>query len=233
MDIVTLAMAKAYSDSKGGYTKPGKVYTFDGNLDGKESYEVQQNFYMVKVSDEVCDLNSIEEIVLLSSMNGSKTFKKKDITVGIDAGVLATIVNGVACVFSANEGNEAGYPKGTFILYISYDEHYEYVSKIQFAETIVPIDPKFLTPMGGGLPVVKLTTEPAADGVRLTDEESAAIRAAWTDGLPAVISFAYYGTPVSGVFSYFSGVYTMTSFEVNFSVEDTDGGNLTFSVIEP
>lgn len=45
------------------------------------------------------------------------------------------------------------------------------------------------TPSGGGLQVIKLTTQPTEDGAVLTDEESAAMENAFAKGVPFIGEF--------------------------------------------
>jgi hypothetical protein len=59
------------------------------------------------------------------------------------------------------------------------------------AETIHPIDPKFLP--GVCLPVVELTTQPTEEGATLTDAENARMDAAAESETPIVVRFDYGG----------------------------------------
>ena len=51
MDMIALAMAKAYSDSKGGYTE-NKVLVNDGNTNGKETVNYNGMAY-VRIGDAI------------------------------------------------------------------------------------------------------------------------------------------------------------------------------------
>lgn len=137
--ILAADMAKQYSDSKGGYTKPGKVYTYDGGEDGEFV-----DFYGLKyvlLSKDVPDLHSIVKATSITGTTQQVEFAKGDFTFkenygaeGINA-VLVTVSGVTAPVVLAVEG--IGF-------YGFATPGVDYLSYVEFAETIVPIDPKFL-----------------------------------------------------------------------------------------
>lgn len=169
MDLITLALAKKYTDEKAGYSEQN-VFTFDGNTEGKL---VVNN--MVRVSTKKIDATTA---VSVTGMAGGveQTIVKENMT--IDDGVLS--FQGLCFVLCSN-GEDEEYPVGVYVL--ATEEMY--VSRVEFAETIHPIDPKFIP--GAVLPVVELSTEPTEEGAPLTEKESAAIQAAYDTGMPCVV----------------------------------------------
>lgn len=185
MDMITLAMAKAYSDSKGGYSKPGKVLTYDGNKTGKPVI----GDIMVKISDNPIDLNAVESITVA----GVTVLKENFSVEGEDQGA-ALFMGGMVVVASYTEDVDVGdgnvATKGVWVAHSDTG----YVSKVVLAETIVPIDQKYLP--GVCLPVVELTTEPTAEGAVLTAEESAKLDAVATLKLPIIVK-CNIGSPIA------------------------------------
>ena len=138
MDLVTLAMAKAYSDSKGGYVEPGKTI-LDVKLMEVEGICVYES-YEIRVHLEV-----------------GKTY-----TVTLDSGAFSAVckeglLEGSIVCFLGNAiivgGEDTGEPFFVCSDYVAEAEsvHTLVVDMnggtkcvIATAETIVPIDPKFL-----------------------------------------------------------------------------------------
>lgn len=181
MDLITLAMAKKYTDEKAGYSEQN-VFTFDGNTDGKL---VVNN--MVRVSTKKIDATTA---VSVTGMAGGveKTIVKENMT--IEDGVLS--FQGLCFVLCSN-GEDEEYPVGVYVL--ATEEMY--VSRVEFAETIHTIDPKFIP--GVVLPVVEIATEIPTNGelAMLTAEETAAIQAVIDLEMPAVIRFSCGGRNVA------------------------------------
>ena len=73
---IVLDEAKAYSDKKGGYTKPGKVLTFDGNLTGKTVFSEY-----VRVSSEIMDLTKVKKVTLMVGNGVEKNEISEGLTV--------------------------------------------------------------------------------------------------------------------------------------------------------
>lgn len=167
MDLITLALAKKYTDEKAGYSEQN-VFTFDGNTDGKL---VVNN--MVRVSTKKIDATTA---VSVTGMAGGveQTIEKENMT--IEDGVLS--FQGLCFVLCSN-GEDEEYPVGVYVL--ATEEMY--VSRVEFAETIHTIDPKFIP--GAVLPVVELSTYPMPDGAPLTAEENAKLDA--LEGMPCIL----------------------------------------------
>ena len=157
MDMITLAMAKAYSDSKGGYVKPGEVIAFDGNTNGKEIFaDTDMGLSLVKVSDKFYDLSKVNRIVATDPATG----EKQDIPFSAFTENGESLAGGFAgetyVISTDGTGDNMGFlTPGTWVL-----EKGIYISRVEFAETIVPIDQKYLP--GVCLPVVEIA-EYAAD----------------------------------------------------------------------
>lgn len=173
-DPVTYALAKSYSDSKGGYTEPGKkLFTIeltDGQyLDATRksgSLEVGKT-YTVAVDGETytCkgkDGAEVDADVCLGNFGlagGTDTGEPFFVLETFDSGtdnvwVLAAMTNNGASTIS-----------------------------VSIADTTVPIKPEYLP--GVCLPVVELSTVPTADGTELTAEEAVAMDA--LNGSPCIV----------------------------------------------
>jgi|GEM_PF-6802780 len=159
MGMITLAMAKAYSDSKGGYTKPGAVITFDGDTTGK----IFAN-NMVKISDEKYDIRRITKLIEVDvlSIDGNTTgseMYERDVdgyrfVQDGDSMMLFDDDTGRMLVGYLAPGNTTfgNIPSGLYVFCGETKPALEpgqvrivsFVSQIEFAETIVPIDPKYL-----------------------------------------------------------------------------------------
>lgn len=117
------------SDGGAGYAEPGAVYTFDGNAEGKEIYD-----WEVKIADVAPDLNNLVKVV---SFEGGQQLeiKKADFEVVTADGGQAAVYQETAMV--------AVYDGALWVFCNPEAEGY-YVSRIEFAETIHTIDPKYL-----------------------------------------------------------------------------------------
>ena len=212
MDMITLAMAKAYCDSKGGYENSYSM-TFDGNTEGKVTIPLMNGVSFVKVSNKVLSKEELLGATYVSFDGKTIVIAEKNIfdnsAVGATTqfyGVMAdnmtdapTIVSCKACTIDFG-----GFPltvpsDGTYFIYMMMGIAM-YVSSLS-NETIVPIDQKYLP--GVCLPVVELTTEFSLDGaeVALTEAESKNMDKAAKASLPIVVSGMFAGGKVMYVFS--------------------------------
>lgn len=175
MDIVTLAMAKAYSDKKGGYVENAivmprqeleLVYSEDDLV-----FEVIFNpapFVPVAGTDYIVKWDGVE---YKCTCLGDETF-------------LAFGNVGAMSGESTGEPFLVIYRGGTLSV-SSVDATEQVTVTVEIiAETIVPIDPKYLP--GVCLPVVRLSTtfKPSS---QFTDEESKILTAAFEKNTPVVI----------------------------------------------
>lgn len=153
MDIPTLAIANAYTDSQRlAYVERTNPLTFDGNIAGKE-LDTSMEITMVRISDEVSDLNTVKKIVVMA--HDGERMVAHEITEGF---TVDDIGDGVYILFENGTPWVAISHNGTYVAYIGEETIVElYVSRVEFAETIHPIDPKYLP--GAVLPVVEITSD--------------------------------------------------------------------------
>ena len=136
MDMITLAMAKAYTDSQRlGYTEPGKVLTYDGNKTGKPVILDA----LVKISDTPIDVSAIESITF-----GGNVLTKDDFTLMNQDALSVVLVNEETLLISAAEDADMGdgsiVTKGVWVMHTDFG----YGSEVVFAETIHPINAKYV-----------------------------------------------------------------------------------------
>lgn len=152
MDMITLALAKKYTDSQRlAHITPGTKLTFDGNREGLEVFEDDESY--VYISTNTYDLNCVESFVLHIG-NVSGTVAKGDFYVeGVaDAQELFLTDEGITVPMVLSIQG-----MGTVILATDAS----YVSEITFAETIHTIDPKYI-------PTLDALTLNGADGKQYT-----------------------------------------------------------------
>lgn len=173
MDIVTLAMAKAYSDSKGGYAEKN-VFTWDGNTEGLDELDG----YLYRISDRIPDVNTF---VRLRGIAGGVEMEltASDCTITEDNGVGwikfdDTIAAAVV---------PSGFPSARSGVYFARYNENSVMTYLEFAETIHPIDPKYLP--GVCLPVVELETAVTSTQAALSEEDGAQMDT--LNGEPAVL----------------------------------------------
>lgn len=156
MDIPTLALAKAYTDSQRlAYVVPGAKLTFDGDITGKEFL----NETLVKISDVPVDLTSVTKCILTADPVIASAFgvpENMEYTgdgftvssvniLGIEAQQLSTAENMIAVSIPDHGlwgtvmlGTSMGFDEVDVAMWVSY---------IECAETIHPIDPKYIPAM--------------------------------------------------------------------------------------
>ena len=157
MDMITLAMAKAYSDSKGGYAETKTIYP-------------QTTVQCADVGDGV-PAAGLEEKTLVVGETYTVTFDGKRYS------CVCSELNAVGNNAIFGEGEDTGEP---FLIILNGEDTFAIATQTEGThtfsitqETIHPIDPKFLP--GVCLPVVELTTVPTAKGAALTAEETAQV----------------------------------------------------------
>jgi hypothetical protein len=144
MDLLTLAMAKTYTDQKAGYAEENKI-TVDGSGERFDILGSGSATY-VKVSDEPIDLSHVDRIDykdLINKVEGTVT--KENLNYVSIGGIEGVSVgdNELAVVYSFKANNElAPELVGTYAVY--------YLIAF-YTETIHTIDPKFLPPMSNGI----------------------------------------------------------------------------------
>lgn len=148
----------------GGDKIPSKVYTFNGDASGKHVFG-----NAVKISDDAPDLKKATKLVITYDDGTAIEFSPDVLTFEENPylqGFLDPRVPETIFAASVHVGDDET-PAGLYVI----NEPSLYISRIEFAETIVPIDPKYLP--GVCLPVVELSTAVTAEGATLTAEESA------------------------------------------------------------
>lgn len=119
----------------GGDKISGKTLTFDGNLEGRNVIDSEFG-KIVKISDDVCNFDAT---IYITYIHGNRTGGSDRFEVQTSGGISAVAVDGT--IYAIRFGEDYEELCGTYFLYHS-DTHY--ATKIALAETIVPIDPKFL-----------------------------------------------------------------------------------------
>ena len=193
MDILTLSLAaKKALAALGVKIAPGEVLTWDGDFDDTEM--IMGALYAGKITDKYMDLNSVESFVVKYENGDTKTLTASECIVHADMGVqvLMSVEDEVPYVFSSQSDVEGMMNKGLYFV-LAPEFH---VEKITFADTIVPIDPKYLP--GVCLPVVELSTV-ITNGAMLTDEESAKLAALAEKRLPVILRFLYSDSTITSV----------------------------------
>lgn len=151
-----------------GRTTAKPPITYDGTRADERVFFLESTY--VKVSDDILDFTDLKSLTANKSNGFSVVFDKADIQVmdaseGTNVVYLALVKDAdivletpycISCDFSVDAGDgEVLSMHGTYALdaEIFDDQGIDrggYVSRIEFEETIHPIDPKFLPEMGGG-----------------------------------------------------------------------------------
>lgn len=199
MDFLTLALAqKKALEAMGIKIEPSKVLTYDGK---GETFAHNGHSY-AKITSDAYDLTKVKSITVslggeYVTLSGDALAVSHDDEMGYDV-LSATYMGMTLPAVIAVEG----------LSLCVYDDEIGYVTRIEFTETIHPIDPKYLP--GVCLPVVEI-----ADVTAITATESAAITAAAENGLPCVLKWFSDGD--NGFVSVFNllvdeGAYQYTAF---------------------
>lgn len=145
VDKNTLQKAKEYTDSQRlAYIEPGKVLTFDGDFTDKETL-ITSFGKVVKISDAPADFNKIVKFGLTIPPEIAEEVGLEPYTEFTEGFVITKTHDGYK--LTMNEGFIAGTTaEGVYVIYDLNDDGVPtmWVSYIEFAETIHPIDPKFL-----------------------------------------------------------------------------------------
>lgn len=116
-----------------GYTEPGKVVTWDGNMDTATIVDDE----VVLVSSEVYDLNAVTRIVLSNDDGEQLEFTPDDSdrwTIQKGDGMQVICIDEIPFVGAMDGIGVVATPPRASV----------FVSRIEFAETVHTIDPKFL-----------------------------------------------------------------------------------------
>lgn len=225
MDIVTLAMAKAYTDSQRLGHVESKQITYDGNGEKKDS--LIEGLSVVKISDTLLDLSTVRRVVMKYHDGMEYVIGKENLVALEESGVMILAGYGEKpLVLSAQKNNGAGLPDGLYVV-DAVDENGEsyHVSLIE-TETIVPIDPKYLP--GVCLPVVELNIDALIGEAAFTDAENAALTACI--GMPFILKSGNSTVSTSMVMEYNGGGNEHIFSNGNTTFHTNNGGE-TWTVI--
>lgn len=178
MDMITLAMAKNYTDSQ--------------RLAYVESETVE---ILAETTLTVVSLSSGPQPNYFTQTPGVLELPAAGtpVVITIDGvsydDVVRYTANGYLGIGNFNRGGGAyGEDTGesyslimhsrTSAWYFMCDTPGAHTVKVEIPEQVKTIDPKYLPDMGGGLPAVEITTEPTEEGAVLSEAESAELEAA-------------------------------------------------------
>ena len=168
MDVDSMAILNSLKRGGGaGYTSPGAMLTFDGDTTNK--VVIFEELEVVKIFDDFLDLNNIKRIECI--IQGERNvFEKAGLAILEEDGIFGAGVVGIhlPLVFAVQENTQGAEP-GVYANIAGFPD--VYVTRIEFAETVHTIKPKFLP--GVCLPVVELDTVPSSDGVELSEGDIA------------------------------------------------------------
>lgn len=153
--------APDYVKNRPFYDARDKVeYTFDGNLEGKETLTApfDENMYLVKVADEIPERSLIAEVSACWStpfgLDGEESGFVNDAIVEEGTGVYAIL--GAAYYFSENA--EVPFSKGLYLMSSKNEEDKWWISKISFTlYDVKKLDTKYLP---DGIGSLVITTYP-------------------------------------------------------------------------
>lgn len=218
MDITTLALAKRYTDSQRLAHTETKTITWDRNIDGMEVVMLEENaennvyYRAVKVSDDPVELtkDSVRHLEIFSvQFEGEEYECSESLSVNLDEAIFASgkgmnylildqfggnpavIVAPQDITGTDDEGNEIVFiTKGLWFADF-YANSTTYCITSMTVDEIHRIESKYL-PIGGGLPVVTITTAPdrIGDEFVLTEEESKQLDTAAATNSPCIINCA-------------------------------------------
>lgn len=137
-----------------GYVESGKVFTYDGK--GEELFEYKGLHY-AKVANEFFDLNNLIKATITFDDGSQAEITKDSITVESyesTSGVLQEATAKFGDMSAIGVVADGLAEPGAILV---FHESGGYISRIEFAETIHPINPKFIP--GAVLPVVELSIE--------------------------------------------------------------------------
>lgn len=227
--------AKAYSDSKGGYTKTEKIpsaVTFDQShyaTMGEVGEYFEKNvggnpaLYM-KLMDRPIKKSEVESITVIE-FGEETTTAKSDLVFADISESLWGVGNGYFdIILSASIDTECDgvtVPRGTWGVWLDGEAYVTAIDGVLVeTETVIPIDPKYLPESsGGGLPVVEIEVI-TTDGVALSEEQAAILDS--LNGMPFILNantvgdfnnvrapMTYMELPAAGIRAYIVTLFTL------------------------
>ena len=168
------AIDKLIKNGQIGHAEPGKVLTFNGDVTGKTVIELNGMAY-VKISDKPYDLTKLEKFGLgydpeIAEAEGIPPYyevPKEMYTIESDADYSAVFVDNQIAIVSYSRKVEAmAFDVGVYVLAIcSVDRIVAWVSRLEFAGTIHPVDPKYIPE---NLPVIDKLSKSGQIGSTVT-----------------------------------------------------------------
>ena len=201
----------------GGDKISSKVFTYDGKAEELEKFpDISEQYTYAKIAKDAPSLHTLKKI-------GGTFANGSQIEASAEELTIETAIDGDAEVaYMTYMGSTVPflvYSMGNLFVYSMAG--FGYCSKVEFAETIVPIDPKYLP--GVCLPVVELSTVVSA-GAALTEREMALLSAAYATGKPVVVSC------VIDKGALITGQYVFNNFKTKYD-ENTIGEILTTQIM--
>lgn len=194
MDIVTLAMAKAYTDQKAGYSKTEELCFLREVMTKSELFsDVEMELPLVPGETYIVTIDGVEQEYVCKEEEGA-------IYLG-DPSFMLSFLDSTGDIFGLVVD---AHP---YAYIASMDGKAHTISVYQKKETIHTIDPKFIP--GAVLPVVELSTT-ITDGAVFTEEESAQLAAVM--GMPCIIKASLDGVDTTSVVCMWSGTADNGSF---------------------
>lgn len=200
MDMITLAMAKKYTDEQrlgySAYDIASEVH-YNGVNEDKEIIPGEAlgvSGAYAYASPDVFTGGVPVKVVCVKG--GVDLFEASNLRVEVSNDGIWMLLGDIfgenrmlALSFGNNVAQLIGVSAGTYVWREAINDKVCWAGDITgyFTETIHPIDPKFIP--GAVLPVVELTTEPTEKGAPLTEAESAMMDEAAAKGMPAVIKY--------------------------------------------
>lgn len=144
MDIISMILSQNRGGEKIAYTEPGKVYTYDGNAEGKQTISIDGITFTVIAKDAPSLKRAVK--VVFTDSNGIYEFTEFD--VATDNRQVEGIQLAECIQFTLGDFTMPGLYRSSdgLLLAFSYSG-VGYCSCVEFASTIHPIDPKYIPTM--------------------------------------------------------------------------------------
>lgn len=150
MDIISMIMSQNRGDGEPiAYTEPGKKYTWDGDISNTEVND-SMGMPVYKISSDIIDPYKVSKVTLYISGQGefvqdNKQFEIVDRTAEVGMYIITLgFSTGAGNILISVGGDNAIAPVGIYLSYVEDNGVVAYISGIELAETIHPIDPKYI-----------------------------------------------------------------------------------------
>lgn len=153
MDIISMIMSQNRGNGKPiAYTEPGKKYTWNGDISNTEVND-SMGMPVYKISSDIIDPYKVSKVTLYISGQGefvqdNKQFEIVDRTAEVGMYIITLgFSTGAGNILISVGGDNAIAPVGIYLSYVEDNGVVAYISGIELAETIHPIDPKYIPAM--------------------------------------------------------------------------------------